>query len=126
MKYIIILSIILNGVLYSYNSKDINNFYNSYYSSNYDINTIKNNSSQTYKNIYHLIESKKISDEKEKYNYLKNAINENADYEKSDDTDYLISVSELMNYIVYFTGLSEKNFLWFKKQRNISKNIKER
>ncbi|MEI0749431.1 hypothetical protein [Brachyspira pulli] len=108
MKYIIILSIILNGVLYSYNSKDINNFYNSYYSSNYDINTIKNNSSQTYKNIYHLIESKKISDEKEKYNYLKNAINENADYEKSDDTDYLISVSELMNYIVYFTKLSEK------------------
>ena len=56
MKYIIILSIILNGVLYSYNSKDINNFYNSYYSSNYDINTIKNNYSQTYKNIYHLIE----------------------------------------------------------------------
>lgn len=50
MKYIIILSIILNGVLYSYNSKDINNFYNSYYYSNYDINTIKNNSSQTYKN----------------------------------------------------------------------------
>lgn len=59
MKYIIILSIILNGVLYSYNSKDINNFYNSYYSSNYDIKTIKNNSSQTYKNIYYLLESKK-------------------------------------------------------------------
>ena len=46
MKYMIILSIILNAALYSYNSKDINNFYNSYYSSNYDINTIKNNSSQ--------------------------------------------------------------------------------
>ena len=58
MKYIILIVIITN-MLYSYNSKEINDFYNNYYSSkNYDINLLKANNSQTYKNIYNIINSK--------------------------------------------------------------------
>lgn len=108
MKYIIIFSIIITNFLYSYNSKEINNFYNNYYSSNYNIKDIENNNSKTYKNIYHLVKSKNIQNEKEKYNYLKEAINYNTNYIESNDIDYLISVSELMGYIVYYSGLSEK------------------
>ena len=71
MKYLIIILSVFSCFLYSYNSKDINSFYNSYYSANYDIKEIENNSSQTDKNIYHLVYSKTIVNEKEKYNYLK-------------------------------------------------------
>ena len=61
MKYIILIAIITN-IIYGYNSKEINNFYNNYYSSkNHDINSLKVNNSQTYKNIYNLITSKNIS-----------------------------------------------------------------
>ena len=80
MKYIALLLIIFYSSLYSYNSEEINEFYNSYYSSNYDIENIEDKSSQTYRNLYFLIQSKKIKDEKEKYNYLKEAINKNEDY----------------------------------------------
>ncbi|WPC25346.1 hypothetical protein PQQ32_10785 [Brachyspira hyodysenteriae] len=124
MKTMIIM-LILASFLYSYNSKDINNFYNDYYSSSYNIKTIENNNSQTYKNIYSLIKAKNMSDEKEKYNYLKDAINQNKDYEKSNDIDYLISVSELMNYIVYYSGLSEK-ISFGSKSKDIYKKILEK
>ncbi|MEI0530422.1 hypothetical protein R4I97_02555 [Brachyspira pilosicoli] len=125
MKCLIIILSLFSGLLYSYNSKDINSFYNSYYSSNYDIKEIENSSSQTYKNIYYLIYSKKITNEKEKYNYLKKAIEENKDYEKSDDIDYLISVSELMNYIVYFSNVPEK-ISFGSKSKDIYKKILEK
>ena len=108
MKYIILLLTIFYTSLYSYNSKEINDFYNDYYSSYYDIKNIEANSSQTYQNLYFLVQSKYIKDEKEKYNYLKDAINKNNDYESSDDIDYLISVSELMNYIMYYCNVPEK------------------
>ena len=124
MKYIIILFIITN-IIYSYESKEINNFYNEYYSSSYDIKSIENNTSKTYKNIYVLITSKSITNEKEKYNYLKEAINDNADYIKSEDIDYLISVSELMSYIVYYSGLSEK-ISFGSKSKEIYKKILEK
>ncbi|WP_179154606.1 hypothetical protein [Brachyspira hyodysenteriae] len=42
MKTMIIM-LILASLLYSYNSKDINNFYNDYYSSSYNIKSIENN-----------------------------------------------------------------------------------
>ena len=105
--YLIIITIITNKA-YSYNSKEINNFYNDYYSSNYDIKVVENNNSKTFQNIYALVKSKTIEDEKEKYNYLKEIIESNTDYIKSDDIDYLISVSELMNYIVYYCKVPEK------------------
>ena len=119
-----IIMLILASLLYSYNSKDINNFYNAYYSSSYNIKTIENNNSQTYKNIYSLIKAKTMTNDKEKYNYLKEAINQNKDYEKSNDADYLISVSELMNYIVYYSGLSEK-ISFGSKSKDIYKKILE-
>ncbi|MEI0495331.1 hypothetical protein R4K89_12440 [Brachyspira intermedia] len=124
MKYIIILFIITN-IIYSYESKEINNFYNEYYSSSYSIKSIENNDSKTYKNIYALVTSKSITNEKEKYNYLKEAINDNADYIKSEDIDYLISVSELMSYIVYYSGLSEK-ISFGSKSKEIYKKILEK
>lgn len=125
MKYVIIISLTLYGILYPYTAQNINNFYNSYYSSSYDIKTIENNSSQTYKNIYSLVKAKSMTDEKEKYNYLKNAINQNKDYIKSDDADYLISVSELMNYIVYYCGVPEK-ISFGTKSKEIYKKILEK
>ena len=125
MKYLIIILSEFSCFLYSYNSKDINSFYNSYYSANYDIKEIENNSSQTDKNIYHLVYSKTIVNEKEKYNYLKKAIEENNDYEKSDDIDYLISVSELMNYIIYFSNLPEK-ISFGSKSKDIYEKILEK
>lgn len=48
MKYIILLLTIFYTSIYSYNSKEINDFYNDYYSSYYDIKNIEANSSQTY------------------------------------------------------------------------------
>lgn len=125
MKYIILLLTILRGILYSYNSKEINNFYNDYYSSNYNIKVIEDNNSQTFKNIFYLIKSKSINDNIEKYNYLKEKINENNNYIKSNDIDYLISVSELMNYIVYFCNVAEK-ISFGKKALDIYKNILEK
>ena len=125
MKYIILFLVIFYSSIYSYNSKEINDFYNSYYSSDYDIKNIEDNSSQTYKNLYTLIQSKTIKDEKEKYNYLKEAINKNEDYEKSDDIDYLISVSELMNYIMYYCNVPEK-ITFGSKSKDIYKTILEK
>ncbi|WP_028330581.1 hypothetical protein [Brachyspira alvinipulli] len=125
MKYLIIISLTLYGILYPYSSQNINNFYNSYYSSSYNIKTIENNSSQTYKNILSLVKAKNMTDEKEKYNYLKNTINQNKDYIKSDDADYLISVSELMNYIVYYCGVPEK-ISFGTKSKEIYKKILEK
>ncbi|MEI0620865.1 hypothetical protein R4J18_09080 [Brachyspira pilosicoli] len=122
MKYIILIVIITN-MLYSYNSKEINDFYNNYYSSkNYDINLLKVNNSQTYKNIYNLITSKNISSDKEKFNYLKKAIDENKNYITSKDIDYLISISELMNYIIYYSSLPDK-ISYGKKSKEIYQNI---
>lgn len=119
------LSIIFYSSLYSYNSKEINDFYNDYYSSNYDIKDIEDNLSQTYQNLYFLVQSKTIKDEKEKYNYLKDAINKNNDYESSNDIDYLISVSELMNYIIYYCNVPEK-ISFGSKSKDIYKNILEK
>lgn len=125
MKHVIIIMLILSSFLYSYNSKDINNFYNDYYSSSYNIKAIENNSSKTYKNIYSLVQAKNMNDEKNKYNYLKKAIEENKDYQNSNDTDYLISVSELMNYIVYYSALPEK-ISFGKKSKEIYQKILEK
>ena len=125
MKYIFILYIMIINICYSYNSKDINNFYNNYYSSSYNIKEIERGSSQTYKNIASFIKSKTIEDEKEKYNYLKEAIEQNKDYIKSDDIDYLISVSELMNYIVYYCKVPEK-ISFGSKSKEIYKKILEK
>ena len=126
MKYIIILLLaISHSYIYSYTSKEINDFYNNYYSSDYDIKNIETNFSQTYQNLYFLIQSKTIEDEKEKYNYLKDAINKNNDYEKSDDIDYLISVSELMNYIIYYCNVPEK-ITFGSKSKDIYKTILEK
>ena len=125
MKYLIIILSAFSCFLYSYNSKEINDFYNSYYSTNYDIKNIEDKSSQTYRNLYFLIQSKKIKDEKEKYNYLKEAINKNEDYKESDDIDYLISVSELMNYIMYYCNVPEK-ISFGSKSKDIYKTILEK
>ena len=125
MKYIILLLAVFYSSLYSYNSKEINDFYNSYYSTNYDIKNIEDKSSQTYQNLYFLIQSKKIEDKKEKYNYLKDAINKNEDYKESDDIDYLISVSELMNYIIYYCNVPEK-ISFGSKSKDIYKTILEK
>lgn len=121
MKHIILLLIIASNILYSYSSKEINNFYNNYYSS-YDTKYIENNSSQTYKNINAFIKSKSIKEEKEKYQYLKDIIDQNKDYIKSDDTDYLISVSELMNCIIYYCKVPEK-ISFGSKSKDIYKKI---
>ncbi|WP_297276007.1 hypothetical protein, partial [uncultured Brachyspira sp.] len=72
-----------------------------------------------------LVKAKSMTDEKEKYNYLKNAISQNKDYIKSDDADYLISVSELMNYIVYYCGVPEK-ISFGTKSKEIYKKILEK
>ncbi|MBW5383348.1 hypothetical protein [Brachyspira pilosicoli] len=122
MKYIILLLTIFYTSIYSYNSREINDFYNDYYSSYYDIKNIEANSSQTYQNLYFLVQSKYIKDEKEKYNFLKDAINKNNDYESSDDIDYLISVSELMNYIMYYCNVPEK-ISFGSKSKDIYKTI---
>lgn len=122
MKYIALLLIIFYSSVYSYNSEEINDFYNDYYSSDYDIQNIENNSSQTYQNLYFLVQSKKIEDKEEKYNYLKDAINKNEDYKESNDIDYLISVSELMNYIMYYCNVPEK-ISFGSKSKDIYKNI---
>ena len=125
MKYIFILYIMIINICYSYNSKDINNFYNKYYSSKYDIKEIEGRDLQTYKNIFAFVKSKTIEDEKEKYNYLKETIEQNKDYIKSDDIDYLISVSELMNYIVYYCKVPEK-ISFGSKSKEIYKKILEK
>ena len=111
MKHYLIFLIVVFNNLYSYNAKDINDFYNNYYSANhnnYHLDDLQKNNSLTYKNIYSLAESKKLKDDKEKYDYLKNQIDKNENYLSSDNIDYLISVSELMSYIVYYCGLPEK------------------
>ena len=111
MKHYLIFLIVVFNNLYSYNAKDINDFYNNYYSANhnnYRLDDLQKNNSLTYKNIYSLAESKKLKDDKEKYDYLKNQIDKNENYLSSDNIDYLISVSELMSYIVYYCGLPEK------------------
>ena len=125
MKYylLIFLTIFFNN-LYSYKAKDINDFYNNYYSSNYDLKNISKED-LTYKNIYSLAESKKLKDDKEKYNYLKNQIDKNENYLSSNDIDYLISVSELMSYIVYYCGLPEK-ISFGGKTKDIYKKVLEK
>lgn len=125
-RYCLIFLTIFFNNLYSYNTKDINDFYNGYYSSkNYDLNIISKNDSLTYKNIYSLIEAKKLKGDKEKYNYLKNKIDKNENYLFSDDIDYLISVSELMSYIVYYCGLPEK-ISFGGKTKDIYKKVLEK
>ena len=125
MKYYLIFLIIVFNNLYSYKAKDINDFYNNYYSANYNIGDLQKDDSLTYKNIYSLIESKKLKDDKEKYNYLKNQIDKNENYLSSDDIDYLISVSELMSYIVYYCGLPEK-ISFGGKTKDIYKKVLEK
>lgn len=125
--YLIFLLIIFNN-LYSYNAKDINDFYNLYYSSkNYDLKTITKDN-LTYQNIISLAEAKNLTDDKEKYNYLKKQIEKNGNYlksENSDNIDYLISVSELMSYIVYYCGLPEK-ISFGGKTKDIYKKVLEK
>lgn len=133
MKFYLIFSLILivsiNSIfnnLYSYNSKNINDFYNNYYSSkNYDINNISKENRLIYENISSLIEAKKLSDEKAKYDNLKNQIDKNENYLNSEDADYLISVSELMSYIVYYCGLPEK-ISFGGKTKDIYKKVLEK
>lgn len=124
MKYYLIFLIVVFNNLYSYKAKDINDFYNNYYSSNYDLKNISKED-LTYKNISYLAESKKLKDDKEKYNYLKNQIDKNENYLFSDDIDYLISVSELMSYIVYYCGLPEK-ISFGGKTKDIYKKVLEK
>lgn len=111
-KYLIfyILISIISNSLYSFNSKDINLFYNDYYSSNkYKAEIIKSKiSDMTYNNIYGLVYSMSLEDDKQKYLYLKDLINKNNNYMSSNDSDYLISVAHLMAYIVYYSSLGEK------------------
>ena len=54
MKYYLIFLIVVFNNLYSYNAKDINDFYNNYYSSNYDLKNISKED-LTYKNISSLV-----------------------------------------------------------------------
>lgn len=125
--YLIFLLIIFNN-LYSYNAKDINDFYNLYYSSkNYDLKTITKDN-LTYQNIISLAEAKNLTDDKEKYNYLKKQIEKNGNYlksENSDNIDYLISISELMSYVVYYCGLPEK-ISFGGKTKDIYKKVLEK
>lgn len=125
MKYYLIFLIVVFNNLYSYKAKDINDFYNNYYSANYNLSDLQKNNSLTYENISYLAESKKLKDDKEKYNYLKNQIDKNENYLFSDDIDYLISVSELMSYIVYYCGLSEK-ISFGGKTKDIYKKVLEK
>lgn len=125
MKYYLIFLIIVFNNLYSYKAKDIKDFYNNYYSANYNIVDLQKDDSLTYKNIYSLTESKKLKDDKEKYNYLKNQIDKNENYLYSDDIDYLISVSELMSYIVYYCSLPEK-ISFGGKTKDIYKKVLEK
>lgn len=125
MKYCLIFLIVVFNNLYSYKAKDINDFYNNYYSANYNLSDLQKNNSLTYENISYLAESKKLKDDKEKYNYLKNQIDKNENYLFSDDIDYLISVSELMSYIVYYCGLPEK-ISFGGKTKDIYKKVLEK
>lgn len=125
MKYYLIFLIVVFNNLYSYNAKDINDFYNNYYSANYNLSDLQKNNSLTYENISYLAESKKLKDDKEKYNYLKNQIDKNENYLSSNDIDYLISVSELMSYIVYYCGLPEK-ISFGGKTKDIYKKVLEK
>lgn len=123
--FLLIISLIIFNNLYSYNSKDINDFYNLYYSSkNYDLKTV-NKEDLTYKNIFSLAEAKNLTNDKEKYNYLKNQINKNENYLQSENIDYLISVSELMSYIVYYCALPEK-ISFGRKTKDIYKKVLEK
>lgn len=128
MKICLIFLLIIFNNLYSYNAKDINDFYNLYYSSkNYDLKTITKDN-LTYQNIISLAEAKNLTDDKEKYNYLKKQIEKNGNYlksENSDNIDYLISVSELMSYIVYYCGLPEK-ISFGGKTKDIYKKVLEK
>lgn len=125
MKYYLIFLIVVFNNLYSYKAKDINDFYNNYYSANYNLSDLQKNNSLTYENISYLAESKKLKDDKEKYNYLKNQIDKNENYLSSNDIDYLISVSELMSYIVYYCGLPEK-ISFGGKTKDIYKKVLEK
>lgn len=125
MKYYLIFLIVVFNNLYSYKAKDINDFYNNYYSANYNLSDLQKNHSLTYENISYLAESKKLKDDKEKYNYLKNQIDKNENYLSSNDIDYLISVSELMSYIVYYCGLPEK-ISFGGKTKDIYKKVLEK
>lgn len=125
MRYYLIFLIVVFNNLYSYKAKDINDFYNNYYSANYNLSDLQKNNSLTYENISYLAESKKLKDDKEKYNYLKNQIDKNENYLFSDDIDYLISVSELMYYIVYYCGLPEK-ISFGDKTKDIYKKVLEK
>lgn len=125
MKYYLIFLIVVFNNLYSYKAKDINDFYNNYYSANYNLSDLQKNNSLTYENISYLAEHKKLKDDKEKYNYLKNQIDKNENYLFSDDIDYLISVSELMSYIVYYCGLPEK-ISFGGKTKDIYKKVLEK
>lgn len=128
MKICLIFLLIIFNNLYSYNAKDINDFYNLYYSSkNYDLKTITKDN-LIYQNIISLAEAKNLTDDKEKYNYLKKQIEKNGNYlksENSDNIDYLISVSELMSYIVYYCGLPEK-ISFGGKTKDIYKKVLEK
>lgn len=128
MKICLIFLLIIFNNLYSYNAKDINDFYNLYYSSkNYDLRTITKDN-LIYQNIISLAEAKNLTDDKEKYNYLKKQIEKNGNYlksENSDNIDYLISVSELMSYIVYYCGLPEK-ISFGGKTKDIYKKVLEK
>lgn len=125
MRYYLIFLIVVFNNLYSYKAKDINDFYNNYYSANYNLSDLQKNNSLTYKNISSLVEAKKLKEDKEKYNYLKNQIDKNENYLFSDDIDYLISVSELMYYIVYYCGLPEK-ISFGDKTKDIYKKVLEK
>lgn len=128
MKICLIFLLIIFNNLYSYNAKDINDFYNLYYSSkNYDLKTITKDN-LTYQNIISLAEAKNLTDDKEKYNYLKKQIEKNGNYlksENSDNIDYLISISELMSYVVYYCGLPEK-ISFGGKTKDIYKKVLEK
>lgn len=124
-RYCLIFLTIFFNNLYSYKAKDINDFYNNYYSANYNLSDLQKNNSLTYENISYLAESKKLKDDKEKYNYLKKQIDKNENYLSSNDIDYLISVSELMSYIVYYCGLPEK-ISFGGKTKDIYKKVLEK
>ena len=125
MRYYLIFLIVVFNNLYSYKAKDINDFYNNYYSANYNLSDLQKNNSLTYENISSLVEAKKLKEDKEKYNYLKNQIDKNENYLSSNDIDYLISVSELMSYIVYYCGLPEK-ISFGGKTKDIYKKVLEK
>lgn len=51
MKYYLIFLIVVFNNLYSYKAKDINDFYNNYYSANYNLSDLQKNNSLTYEKI---------------------------------------------------------------------------